>query len=183
MKKFVILGILLVGGGAIAGAIKQWADGDVLTASDLNGALQHIHNNMVGNHGARLVNADVSTTAAIAHSKLAAPALVPKAYAQVGETNVNPNCTGTCTLINAYNVAAVTAVDAGVYNVQLTAGGTDNEYAVIVSPGYAFTETVTVCTASENIDATNFRVFCIKSTDAAAQNSPFNFVLFDSENY
>lgn len=182
MKKFVILGILLVGGGAIAGAIKQWADGDVLTASDLNGALQHIHNNMVGNHGARLVNADVSTTAAIAHSKLAAPALVPKAYGEVAYTV--PNCeTGTCTISSSYNVSSITNVDAGVYNVALSAGGTDTTYAVVVSAGMAFAETWSVCNVSERLNATNFRVWCTVAATGVNQNTPFSFVLFDSENY
>ena len=55
---------------AFANPIKTWLAGDVITAADLNSALGHIHNTMVGAHGPRLVNADVSASAAISLSKI-----------------------------------------------------------------------------------------------------------------
>lgn len=50
--------------------IKTWIPGDIITAADLNSALGHIHTTMVGGHGARLVNADVASNAAISLSKI-----------------------------------------------------------------------------------------------------------------
>ncbi len=72
---------------ALAGVIKVWASGDRLTSADLNANFAYIINHMVGGQGAKLVDADVSSTAAIAHSKLQYPKLLPKLWATVSACN------------------------------------------------------------------------------------------------
>lgn len=77
MKKLWLLAVL-VPVVAVAGYIKVWGPGDTFMSQDINGNFAHIHSLMVGGHGARLVNADVSPSAGIAHSKLASPGLIPR---------------------------------------------------------------------------------------------------------
>lgn len=97
--KFAVLAAMFAGYAAVAGPIKVWSSGEILTAGDINANFSHIHNLMVGGHGARLVNADVSTTAGIALSKLATPTLIPKAAAGI---STDCNAIGACT--TDYNV-------------------------------------------------------------------------------
>lgn len=114
---------------AYAGAIKVWSSYETLTASDLNANFAHIHNTMVGGHGARLVNADVSPSAAIASSKLASGAGIPRSWVTFGTT-----CTsGTCTLDDSFGVTSVTWTATGQYAVLLSRAGPDNYHADIVT--------------------------------------------------
>lgn len=116
MKRWLptILAFVVVTGAAVAGSIKSWTN-EVLTAADLNANFSHIHGSMVGGHGARLVNADVSASAAIAHSKLATPALVPKAFAFV-----TISCSSSpCSVISSSKIDAITRTGTGVYEVDL----------------------------------------------------------------
>ena len=106
---------LVLGAYAYAGSINTFATGETISASALNANFNHIHNTMVGGHGARLVNSDVSTSAAISHSKLATPALLPKAWAYVSACT-----TGTCTLAASSGITSITA------------GGTDGTYTVVL---------------------------------------------------
>lgn len=115
---------------AYAGAIKVWSSYETLTASDLNANFAHIHNTMVGGHGARLVNADVSPSAAIASSKLAAGAGIPRAWATMGTV-----CTsGACTLEDSFGVTQVTHTATGKYQVALSRNGPDNYHAMFATP-------------------------------------------------
>lgn len=194
MKRYIPLW-LFIASVAIAGGIKTWADGDVLTSSDLNAAFQHIHNNMVGGHGARLVNADVNATAAIAHSKLAVPALIPKAWAVTGLNGGISACDGTsstaCVINASSNVTSIVPANDtrdGEYVVTLTNGGTDTNYAVLLTIIEESTNVVNyTCRVREYVSATQFKIQCdfADAVGGAAGhvNTQLSFVLFDTEDY
>lgn len=142
VKRLIILSALAVSACVLAyvphwgllplvesGAIKTWATGETLGSADLNANFQHIHNNMVGGHGARLLDADVSTTANIASSKLAAYRLIPIAWAGSPTT-----CAGSpCTIVNSSRVTSITRAGAGSYRVNLSPVLTDLNFVMAVS--------------------------------------------------
>jgi len=76
-KLVAALVMSLMAGSVMAGAIHSWASGERLNAADLNANFNHIHNLMVGGHGGRLVDADVSGSAAISTTKLAICNTIP----------------------------------------------------------------------------------------------------------
>ena len=120
---------LVIAGIVNAGSIKTWGT-ETLRASDLNSNFAHIHNTMVGGHGARLVDADVSAAAAIAHTKMATPALLPKVWAFVGPTS----CTSTpCTVAATSGVSSITRTSAGLYVVNF-ATRSNAVYGTLVTP-------------------------------------------------
>lgn len=124
-------GLLIGGGYATAGSIKSWSN-EVITASDLNTNFSHIHDVMVGGHGARLVDGDVSASAAIAHSKLAAPQLVPKAWALCtdGVADGNP---GVLTEDTGFASCADVA-GTGLYSVTFDSARANANYGVFLTP-------------------------------------------------
>lgn len=127
--KAALVAMLLAVPVALAGGIKVWSTNDTLTAVDLNGNFAHIHNTMVGGHGARLVNADVSAAAAISHTKLATPPLVPKMWGVVTAT-----CAATpCVVTGSSGLTSITRASTGSYAVNFPAR-TDNVYAVLITP-------------------------------------------------
>lgn len=171
----LLLAVAAWGGLAHAATIKTWISGDYLSVSDLNSNFAHIHNTMVGGHGGRLVNADVSSSAAIAHSKLAAPVLVPKVVcATVGACS-----TGTCTA-NGANSGCSSIVyggSAGVYTVTYSAARTNGTYV----PFAVATGTTANYCQVDSYNATTATVKCY-SDAAAGENTEFSFLLFDDNN-
>ncbi len=175
MKKNIagfILAAVLIAGLANAAAIKVWVSGELLRYTDLNANFAHIHNLMVGGHGARLVNADVSTTAAIAHSKLAVPALVPKAFAAVFSTCA----AGTCTIDSSSRVTSITWAAAGQYLITLAYTPVNASFAAITGPLQSNTECYpsTVQTAAPQIT-----MQCRTISTLAGVNAPFQFLVMD----
>ena len=157
-----------------------WTAGQRLTVDDLNNTIAHIHNTL----SAGIVNANISTSAAIAHSKLATPALVPKAW-----TIVTANCDGAaaagtdCTFVGS-QVTAVSAQGAGgVYCVDLA-----------FTPSASFSAQVTSHLAAQNCimtdrnagggacgaDTYNMYVRCYDYAGAAANNSQFSVLVMDT---
>lgn len=111
-----------------SGAIKTWSSGETLTSADLNANFQHIHNLMVGGHGARLVDSDISSLANISSSKLAAYRALPRAWVYA------TNCTGaSCTVSASYNVTSIARSGAGRYTVTLSYTATNVVFAVVCS--------------------------------------------------
>lgn len=173
MRKYlpvVIVGLFLAS-VAGAGAIHTWANGDTLTAKDLNANFNHIHRNMVGGHGPRLVNADVSATAAISKQKIANGDAVPKGWI-ISKT---AGCGGTCTIDAHGGFATVGLVSsgAGTMAFTFTPARTNNNYAVIVS-AYNSGD---LCW-SETYTTTGFTIGCQDSGGAATKEG-FSLVLFD----
>lgn len=178
MKVVGILCILLLATLAVASSIKVWSGGEILRSSDLNSNFAHIHNNMVGGHGPRLVDADVSASAAIAHSKMATPALVPKAYAMV--TNTPCATPATCT-IQPSSGAGISQIvglaGTGTYRIDWSPARADAVYTVMLTcEGPTFcvctVEQATLGTASAFVD-------CFDAAGAAVDAS-FNVVMLDN---
>lgn len=191
MKKYAAVAVamfigLVTGSMALAGAIRTWGSGETLTASDLNATFSHIHNTMVGGHGARLVNADVSASAAISMSKLATPELLPKAWAYVAS-----DCTVTpCTIAQATGVSAITRLATGVYTVTWSTPRSDAIYSVFITAVHATSGEATSCFAY-SLSTTNTSFKCYLLTDADEQDGTevigvtgldvgFNIMLWDN---
>lgn len=179
LGKVLLVSSLGLSATAIAGAIHVWSSGEIIQATDLNAALLHIHSLMVGGHGPRLVNADVSASAAIATSKLADGASIPKAFAVVtGGSSIGTTCTsGTCTLWNSHNVTSVTHVSTGVYQVVLAYTATDATYTVIGSGIFSNSQMCQPALQS-NMTTAGFRISCT-DTSNSPQDGEFSFLVVD----
>lgn len=128
---YIFGSLLVLGGFAVASSIKSWNGTEVVTNTDINTNFSHIHDNMVGGHGARLVNADVSASAAISHAKLATPALVPKAWASVTTAcSADP-----CTITASSGIATARRTAAGNYYVTFSVARPNDSYGVVITPG------------------------------------------------
>lgn len=162
---------------AIAGAIKVWNPGETLTSNDLNANFAHIHNTMVGGHGARLINSDVSPTANISFSKLENAALIPKAWAQIYSGTPCVGATSAvCAVIEQVNVISVVgAGTTGVYNVTLAYTPADADMAPLVTP-----HTTSVFCWVENTMSTppHIQVRC-RNDAGAATDSNFQILVMD----
>lgn len=176
-RRLFILGAVLLAAVAGAGSIKVWSTGEYITSTDINANFAHIHNQMVGGHGARLVNADVSSAAAISHAKMATPSVLPKAWA------INDTCLGTtdggttpqlCTLLDSSGITKVEANFAGFYTVTFPARGSSN-YGTLVSA----MEADTVCNATARTTTTSVIACEFAGTPTDAH---FTFLLMDTEN-
>jgi hypothetical protein len=159
---------------ANATSIYSWSSGEVLTSAKLNSNFAHIHNSMVGGHGARLVDSDVSASAAISSSKLAARYLIPTAWAKVGAGSTACS-TGTCSLDDSSGVTSVTWSSTGTYAITVPAQS-DSTYAVVTS-----TQTAdTVCTGIA-ASSTSAQVVCrTVAGSPAASNAVFSFIILDT---
>ncbi len=132
MKKTLIAVAMLLALYAGASTIKVWTNGDALTAADLNAVFAHIHGTMVGGHGARLVNADVSASAAISQSKIVRGANIPRAWA-ASSTVCTSN--GACALSASNNITSVSRTAGGQYSVVLAYTTTDAGYMAMTGSG------------------------------------------------
>lgn len=175
MKRVIwtaVLTALIVTGIANAGAIKTWTT-ETLRYSDLNSNFQHIHNTMVGGHGARLLDADVSASAAIAHSKLATPALVPKVWASVlSDCSASP-----CTVSASSGVSSITRSGTGEYDVLFSNVRANAVYGALITPFDA----TGLRSCRQTSAATNgFHVSCFDA--AAAVDTGFTVMILDNDN-
>ena len=173
MKRNFLISILIalvVTGVANAGAIKTWST-EVLLSSDLNATFEHIHGALRGGSHTLITNADLSASAAIAHTKMATPGLLSKGWASLSAVCA----AGTCAQAEASGIAfTITFVSDGLYNVAFAAR-TDAAYA-------AFATALTVdhyCTVHTQ-STSAFRVEC-QLHDGVATNTAFNVMLMDAE--
>ncbi len=184
MKKYgwimgAVVAVLGVAAVTYAGSIKTWSNGEVLSSTDLNANFNHIHGTMVGGHGARLVNADISTSAAISHAKLATPTLVPKAWAYVSACP-DPGDAGTanpCTIGAKQSVSTITRAGDGEYEVTLSYTPHDVAFAVVVSS----TTSATFCNVpvvGMSTSGPNFVVIC-RDDGGTLTTSGFSFIVMD----
>lgn len=151
------LAVVVFGGLATASSIKVWIAGESLSVADLNSNFAHIHTLMVGGHGAKLVNADVNAAAAIAHSKLATPALVPKAWA------VQPSVCdgGTCIPTAQVRIPSITRTGHGTYDINFNPAMTNNAYATVITVEYCeATNTPCSCTVGATKGTSAFYISC-----------------------
>jgi hypothetical protein len=179
VKKYraVIVVVALFATLAVSSTIHSWTTGDVLNSNDLNANFSHLHNLMVGGHGARLVNADVSASAAIAHTKMATPALLPKATVIVG-ANGTPCAAGTCTLRENVGgiISSVTYAAGSQYTVNFPVRS-NADYTVLITPQ----TTDRQCQVMSTTTTTGFTYKCYTAAGVAA-DAVAGVVLFDQDN-
>ena len=177
--RVALFSLMLVGAVALAGSIKVWSAGDTLSSSDLNANFSHIHNNMVGGHGARLVNADVSTTANIAYTKIQNGRGIARASASMPAAAC---AAGTCTVAESLNITSIAWSSTGVYLVTLSYTATDNDFIVLASAGSkaATTANVTLCRGVAT-STTTATISCFDPRTNTAADSQFSFAIFDSD--
>ncbi len=140
-----------------------FANGQILTADNLNNAFSHVHYTMSGN----ITNDNISPNAAIVHTKLATPGLVPKALF-TGRFNAYDGGSVPLTYDTTVNVTSVKQSSTSEFEVKLTSEpSVANQMAITLTPlkGNA----VSVCTPfSRQIGASaSFVVSCYNSSDAS----------------
>lgn len=171
---FQAIGVAAVLWAAAAGAgsLYSWSSGETLSASQLNTNFSHIHNNMVGGHGARLVDADVSASAAISRSKLQNYQGLPTGFAKVG-SGTTACSTGTCTLGDSHNVTSVTFNSTGNYTVTIPTMG-DSEFGAV-----AAAHAQNLHCGAAPASATTATVICTDLANTLA-NAVFTVTFFDN---
>ena len=157
-------------------ALKTWTTGETIKATDLNSNFSTV--NTAAN--ALVMDAKVSSSATISHSKLATPALVPKAWAVV-----STSCTGSgtvCTLAANSKVTSITSnsVTAGAaIDVDLAYVPSNVNYAVVVTA----IDTDSVCYAGSfaatAIGTTDFRISCLANAGGAPASVKFSVLVMD----
>ncbi len=175
--KYIVIAALTASLIAGATAIKTWG-AEVLRYTDLNSNFAHLHDTMVGGHGARLVNADVSASAAIAHSKLATPALVPKVWGTVGITGGAGTAAcgaSPCTVTATSGVTSVTRSSAGVYVVNFTARS-NAAYGFIVS-----SNTTDLHCNGDSFTTSAATIGCRTTSTNTLTDSAFTILLLDND--
>jgi hypothetical protein len=180
---YTVLSMLAMAAISYASSIKTWSTNERLRSSDLNTVLAHLHDSMVGNGHSLLLNADVSGSAAIAHSKLATPALVAKAWG--GTSTV---CTtGTCSLSQSSKVTSVTWNATGIYHVTLAYTPGSTSFVVVTSCPNATAGTHCNCNSyTPAVASPHFKIQCYSAASGAAPataNNNFSFVVYDTANY
>ncbi len=184
MKKHLpIIVVAIIAAIAYAGPIKTWSSGETITAGDLNANFAHIHNTMVGSHGARLVNTDVSASANIAHSKLANPAVLPKAMGGV----VTACSSGPCSWgFNSGHSATFARASAGNYTMTLSAPRPNAVYGAVATCGGTGANPCVCSIRSGTISTTTYQVDCsVFITDGGVQqnaDTAFTVSVFDNDN-
>lgn len=175
MKRLAYLAVVLIALTASATGLKVWVSGETPTIGDLNANFSHIHNTMVGGHGARLTNSDVATNAAIASSKLADGTWIPKYAAQVGLTSFPCATPATCTLYNTKNITSVAGqATTGTYTITLASSFTGPGVVILTC-----TEQNCVCTPT--ITSGTISTISVQCNDTATpsnMDASFSFVIF-----
>lgn len=107
-----------------------WSAGNTLTAQSLNDTIAHIHNTL----SAGIVDSNISTSAAISHSKLARPGLVTKAVLFTTTACAGAGAAGTDCTIGVEQVQFLgTSAGAGTGNSALEANGTAGSYLLTLN--------------------------------------------------
>jgi hypothetical protein len=137
---------------------------------------------MVGSHGARLVNADISASAAIASSKLAAGGLFPKAFGGI----YGPCDGGTCGWnVNSGFASTFTRSSAGQYTLTFAAARPNANYVSIVGDiGTGATPPYERKCSAGSSTTTTLGINCGTTaiTGGSYQDWPFSVVVFDNDN-
>lgn len=167
----VVAAFLVV--SASAQSLHTWSSGQGVAADDLNGNFTALKNGKVGS-GVTLTNADIASNAAIAHSKLATPALVPKAWAYVGSAA----CGSTpCTIGESSQVTSIARTSAGLYTVTLSY--TPANAFFLAQPGSG-TVNVHCITNGLTTVAPQITIRCYTDTTGAATDASFSILVMDS---
>lgn len=158
------------------GTIKTWSSGETLTASELNANFAHIHNNMVGAHGGRLVDSDVSSIANINSSKLAAYRYIPTNW-EVRTLMCAVN--GACTVAASQNITSDTRTAQGVYSVVMPAH-TDNAYAVFLTVNACNAGNCTCQVNGQTTTTITVNCFRVDTGSNAAVDATYSLTVMDN---
>lgn len=177
MKTWAVLIVTMLTVGAWTWAHSQspsmvtWSSGDALTHSALNQAFQHLHNTFT----AGIKDEHVHASAAIAHSKMATPALLPKAWGKV--TN-GCSASSTCTLYASSRVTSVArTATAGEYEVTLAYTPSGN-FMAMGSGGETTNPTMCHVQASST-SAPHITFFCVDHAGTARSDYWLTFVVWE----
>lgn len=191
MKKWIVVAVIFAGflGGITSDLLRQeasahagspaltvWSNGQSLTASALNNSFAHIDNTFSGG----ITDSMLSTAAAIAHSKLATPALIPKAWAQMGSSV----CTGAGTNCGINESSKVNWIHStatnGVYDVDLSYVPANASFAVFTTPMVGDNVCSVTGLASGAVGTKDFTVTCLTGGAVPGGGIPFMLVVFDT---
>ena len=157
-------------GIAYATSLKVWSTGETIRSSDLNSNFAALNA-----YTGLITNARIAGNAAISHTKLATPALIPKAWVNVATT-----CTASpCTITESSGVSSVTWTSAGYHTVNLSVGLKNADYAAFAFPRLA-SATAKVFCQIDGQDTSFFIVKCFDNTGAAT-NVAFNAFVLDAD--
>lgn len=178
MNKFVpavvagMIGALVISEGT-AWALKVWTPPERVTIAQLNSNFAE-----VANTGLR--NDNLASNAAIAHTKLATPALVPKAWAVL-----SANCTGSatagtaCTVGDSSNVLSVTTNGAtGEFRVNL--GFSPQNANFLVLPSVKTATTAQCAVIATGTSAPHVILRCHDYAGAALDVNQFGVLILDT---
>lgn len=171
----LLLTLCVLAPSAANAACKVWQPGEVIKATDLNACHSYINSTVVGQRGARLVDADVSPTANIALSKLAAQILLPKAWAVLRSGCDGAAAAGTtCTVAGGTGITSIKSTGStGVYGVTLTQAPSSLNFAPIATSGDAAHH----CSSGLwSLTAPHFKITCSDGAGAAS-NATFSLIV------
>lgn len=160
----------------------SWGSDEVVVNTDLNGNFTALKTGKVGS-GVTLTNSDIASNAAIAHSKMATPALLPKAWATVTANCDGGAAAGTdCTVGDSSNIPSANGVEAtaaaGVYRVNLSYTPANANFAVLVT---AHTSGVYCNADTRATAAPHFVVRCWDgAVPGASNNVQFSVLVMDT---
>lgn len=166
-------------------ALHTFTTGEVPTAANLNGNFTFLNTTKVGG-GVQATNSDISSSAGMSHSKMATPALLPKAWAAV----LAGPCDGssatdavTCTVADSSQITSIkSSGTAGQYRVTLAYTPANASFGVLVTSSTAGIYCIAIPTAGTTTYATTapqFQVAC-KTDAGVAGNSNFTLMVMDS---
>lgn len=156
-----------------------WSDGDQLNATDLNNTIAHLHNTFTGG----IVDAHVSASAALAHSKLATPSLVPKAYLSTitvcdGAAAAGTNCANVeSTGFDTGTGAAESTGTAGTYQFNLNYTPATSNFAVLAT-GANLNTVVCYAAGGNNTSKPHFMIYC-RNQAGTLTNTAFSVLVLD----
>ncbi len=150
-----------------------WTVGQKLTYTDLNDAFSHVHNTLSGG----LSNTNLSSSAAIAHSKMATPGVLPKSFLYVGTPcTVNGVCAET---VDQGATSVTTRTATGTYDIIWSSVRTNAAYGLLVV-GHGVGNFI--CSQQDTANVAGFRVNCFTADTGVAADAPFTVVMFDDNN-
>lgn len=156
---------------SFATSLKVWTSGETIRSSDLNSNFAALNA-----YTGLITNARIDPAAAISHTKLATPALLPKAFVQVGTT-----CgSSPCTITESSGVSSVTWTSTGYYTVNLSVGLKNANFAAFAFPRLSSATAKVFC----QIDGQDLSFFIVKCFNdvGAATDVAFNALVMDADN-
>lgn len=169
---------LLYSGLVTGQTLHSWTTGQVVTATDLNGNFTALKNGKVGS-GVQASNTDIASNAAISHSKMATPALLPKAWGYISAACTGSTAAGTaCTIGDSTQISSITTNgSSGQFRINLSYTPANANFAVIVTSH----TTASVCIATtQATSAPHALVKCFDYTGAANDTNQFSVLVLDS---